>query len=193
MKNDKEIKYLQKTIIQMELKQLAESIAMVIQKKRLKKYDREEHSNIKNRPLLWQERLDQQNQQVKTKRKSLQQNMSLKAQYENHEWRVSPLYLYNISFDASLGVEDTWIDHETLNFFNAQRDNIYVSSSKYDVVQLKSMKTQYYISSQRDISNTEKPSRKRVDSNSRKRSKSPLEPMLRDISKMNKVKDLASS
>ena len=53
MKNDKEIKYLQKTIIQMELKQLAESIAMVIQKKRLKKYDREEHSNIKNRPLLW--------------------------------------------------------------------------------------------------------------------------------------------
>ena len=43
----------------MELKQLAESIAMVTHKKRLRKIDREEHSNIKNRPILWQERLDQ--------------------------------------------------------------------------------------------------------------------------------------
>ena len=52
-KNDKEIKYLQKTIIQMELKQLAESIAMVTQKKRLRKLDRQDHFDIKNRPFLW--------------------------------------------------------------------------------------------------------------------------------------------
>ena len=60
---------------------------------------------------------------------------------------MSALYIYNLSFDASFGIEDTWVDHETLNFLNAQRDNIYVSSSKYDVVQLKSMKTQYFASS----------------------------------------------
>ena len=50
---DKEIKYLQRTIIQMELKQLAESIAMVTHKKRLKRRAEEEYVNIKNRPVLW--------------------------------------------------------------------------------------------------------------------------------------------
>ena len=108
----------------------------------------------------------------------------MKAQYENHEWRVSPLYCYMLSFDASVGVEDSWVDNETLNFFNAQRDNIYVSSSKYDVVQLKSMKTQYFISTQRDISNSEKPSRRKTDTSSRKRSKSVHEPVLQDISNL---------
>lgn len=57
-KNDKEKEYLQKTIIQMELKQLAESIAMITHKKKIRRIDIEEHSNIKNRPILWQERLD---------------------------------------------------------------------------------------------------------------------------------------
>ena len=42
----------------MELKQLAESITRVTYKKKLRRIDKEEHSNIKNRPILWQERLD---------------------------------------------------------------------------------------------------------------------------------------
>lgn len=38
-----------------------------------------------------------------------------------------------------------------MNYFNAQRDNIYVSSSKYDVVMLRSFKAQYYASSEEKI------------------------------------------
>jgi len=63
--------------------------------------------------------------------------------------------MYCVEFDPSLGITDDtsntktgggiWVDSETMNFFNAQRDNIYVSSSKYDVVQLRSMKTQCQI------------------------------------------------
>ena len=57
----------------------------------------------------------------------------------NDFWRVSDKYMYCVKFDPSLGIDDTWIDPETMNFLNAQRDNIYVSSSKYDVVTLKSL------------------------------------------------------
>lgn len=60
-----------------------------------------------------------------------------------------------MKFDSSLGIEDTWIDSDTMNFFNAQRDNIYVSSSKYDVVQLRALKTQFYSSNQAKVEKKE--------------------------------------
>ena len=59
-KNEKEKKYLQRTIIQMELKQFSESIAMITFRKKLKKRAEHDPSNIKNRPLLWIERLEEE-------------------------------------------------------------------------------------------------------------------------------------
>ena len=53
-KNDKEKEYLQRTIILMELKQLAESITMISHKKKLKPGN---IHKFKNRPLLWEERI----------------------------------------------------------------------------------------------------------------------------------------
>jgi len=50
-KVDKEREYLQKTIIMMELKQLAESISMIVFKRRATASNY--LSCIKNRPLLW--------------------------------------------------------------------------------------------------------------------------------------------
>jgi hypothetical protein len=55
-KNEKEKEYLQRTIIMMELKQLAESITMVTFKKRFEK--QWPLVQFKNRPRLWQERIE---------------------------------------------------------------------------------------------------------------------------------------
>ena len=57
-KNEKEKEYLLRTIINMELKQLAESITMIAYKKKLNKMSQ---SKFRNRPLLWAERIDQVN------------------------------------------------------------------------------------------------------------------------------------
>jgi hypothetical protein len=54
-KNEKEKEYLQKTIIMMELKQLAESI-MIIKSRKAIHGDMNEYE-FENRPLLWAERL----------------------------------------------------------------------------------------------------------------------------------------
>jgi hypothetical protein len=58
-KTDKEKEYLQKTIIMMELKQLAESISMVGYRRKIKGDPKS--YQFKNRPLLWAERIQQQN------------------------------------------------------------------------------------------------------------------------------------
>jgi hypothetical protein len=54
-KIDKEREYLQKTIIMMELKQLAESISMIAFRKRVTPVNLEECE--RNRPLLWAQRI----------------------------------------------------------------------------------------------------------------------------------------
>jgi hypothetical protein len=54
---------------------------------------------------------------------------------------VSSEYQYKIKIDPSLCFKDTWIDSFTTDFLNAQRDNIFVSSSKYDVVMLRTLKS----------------------------------------------------
>ena len=61
-----------------------------------------------------------------------------------------------------------------MNFFNAQRDNIYVSSSKYDVVTLRSVKAQYHHSSEDIIPENKPPPRSQAkqEINSKKRAKS---------------------
>lgn len=50
-KNEKEKEYLQRTIIMMELKQLAESITMISYRKKLR--GAVEKLRFKNRPLVW--------------------------------------------------------------------------------------------------------------------------------------------
>jgi hypothetical protein len=42
-----------------------------------------------------------------------------------------------MQFDPALNLKETWVDGEIMNYFNAQRDNIFASSSKYDIVQLR--------------------------------------------------------
>lgn len=54
---------------------------------------------------------------------------------------MNPEYHYKVKMDPSVFIKDTWIDSYTMDFFNAQRDNIFVSSSKYDVVMLNTLKT----------------------------------------------------
>ena len=56
---DKEKMYLQRTIIQMELKQLAESLGMISHKRKLRRPADYTPEFIKNRPLIWQEKLDE--------------------------------------------------------------------------------------------------------------------------------------
>jgi hypothetical protein len=55
-KTEKEKEYLQRTIILMELKQIAESITMIAFRKTLSETDNT-NNQFKNRPLLWQERI----------------------------------------------------------------------------------------------------------------------------------------
>jgi hypothetical protein len=45
----------------MELKQFSESIAMITFRKKLRKRAEDDPSNIKNRPLLWIERIEEEN------------------------------------------------------------------------------------------------------------------------------------
>jgi hypothetical protein len=65
MKNEKEKEYLQRTIIMMELKQLAESISMITHQGKLK-MDIQAYT-FKNRPLLWEERIKRKYEQSQIK------------------------------------------------------------------------------------------------------------------------------
>jgi len=47
---------------------------------------------------------------------------------------VSLDFVYDLRFDPSLSIPDTWVDGKIMNLINNQRDNIFASSSKYDIV-----------------------------------------------------------
>jgi hypothetical protein len=49
----------------MELKQFSESIAMITFRKKLRRRAEEDPSNIKNRPLLWVERIEEENKSIR--------------------------------------------------------------------------------------------------------------------------------
>lgn len=135
-KNDKEREYLQRTIIMMELKQLAESITLVVGKKKLK--GPSEQLRFKNRPILWSEKIDQGKEIQEEEKKTLRIVPSNKRQNRpDSKWTVPIDKLYCVRFDSSINLKSTWVDGKIMNFFNAQRDNIFASSSKYDIVQLK--------------------------------------------------------
>ena len=42
---------------------------------------------------------------------------------------ADPRWNYKIKFDSSLGLEEVWIDSQTLDFLNSYRENIYVSQN----------------------------------------------------------------
>ena len=47
-------------------------------------------------------------------------------------------HLFRLEFDKSTGIPDTWVDTKTLNYLNTLRDNIFASSSQYDIQQTNS-------------------------------------------------------
>ena len=157
-KIDKEREYLQRTIIMMELKQFAESIALISDRRKSSMLNLEKV--VRNRPLLWAQRLQQIEQKKLSRYRGFRDHkvLSLKQQFDN-EWKVSDDYLYFLRFDPSTGVDNSWVDSKVLNYFNAQRDNIFASSSKYDIVQLRQEAAQFYTSYQRKPKN--KKTRKR--------------------------------
>lgn len=68
-KVEKEKLYLQRTIIQMELKQLAESLGLITHKRRLRRPADSNPEFVKSRPLLWQEKIEEDFKQMQEKRK----------------------------------------------------------------------------------------------------------------------------
>ena len=42
---------------------------------------------------------------------------------------VDPNWSYKIQFDASLGLEEVWVDSQTLDYLNSFRENIHSSQS----------------------------------------------------------------
>ena len=42
---------------------------------------------------------------------------------------ADPKWNYKIKFDSSLGLDEIWIDSQTLDFLNSFRENIYVSQN----------------------------------------------------------------
>ena len=55
----------------MELKQLAESLAIITFRKKLMEPANDDLESIKNRPLLWQERIQQEQSQKKSKARGI--------------------------------------------------------------------------------------------------------------------------
>ncbi|CDW86779.1 UNKNOWN [Stylonychia lemnae] len=183
---DNEREYLQRTIIQMELKQLAESISMISFKKRIRQEEIGMYYN--NRPILWAQRILHQeeiNQRKQRKLGWLQRNKENVDDSIKNEWEVSTNYIYDLRFDPSLLIPETWVDGKIMNQFNAQRDNIFASSSKYDIVQLRQGTAHYHTTSENtNIDQIEKQSRmqrNRQNLSSKKRSKSTPGPKIEPV------------
>jgi len=45
-------------------------------------------------------------------------------------------HVFRLEFDVSCGIPATWVDTKTLNFLNTLRENIFASSSHYDMQHL---------------------------------------------------------
>jgi len=103
-KNDKEREYLQRTIVMMELKQLAESITMLKYRKPL---HGGEGLSFKNRPALWEERIATESKPRRRKGDALEA-----------KWTVQTNQLYMVSFDSSISLQNTWVDGHVMNLFN---------------------------------------------------------------------------
>jgi len=58
----------------------------------------------------------------------------------SHGYVAPQQFEYNLSFDPSIQVDTAWVDADTLTLLNAQRDNIFMTSSTYDLVILRANK-----------------------------------------------------
>jgi len=65
---------------------------------------------IQNRPLILNRQLDNAQSQA-----------------------VGVDHLFRLEFDPSTGIPAAWVDTKTLNFLNTLRDNIFASSSQFDL------------------------------------------------------------
>lgn len=136
----------------MELKQMAESIMLISSKKRLQGDTM--RMRFKNRPVLWRERAEKAREESglnsKKGRVSAAEKI-IKGSLALNDWKIETKQLYCVQFDSSINLKKTWVDGKIINLFNAQRDNIFASSSKYDIVQFKRQGTaaQYHRSTGR--------------------------------------------
>lgn len=95
---------------------------------------------FKNRPLLWDEKMRQAKDDVAQPRLVMKKQAGGKKDARgDQQWKVSLVHVYSLRFDSSISNlnKSIWVDGQTVNYFNAQRDNIFASSSKYDIVQFK--------------------------------------------------------
>ena len=61
---------------------------------------------------------------------------------------MSQEFAYALKFDVNIQIPDTWVDGRVMNYFNKQRDNIFASSSKYDIVQLRQGESFFHTTSE---------------------------------------------
>lgn len=47
--------------------------------------------------------------------------------------------MFRLEFDPSTGIPETWVETKTLNWLNTLRENIYASSSQFDLIYLQNL------------------------------------------------------
>lgn len=146
----------------MEIKQIAESITRVTHAKKINKQVEEyktsqtnnnqseeysvdddgvpfgpgnEEIGLCNRPKLLRNFLKQQEKRNSTKQRSSKQQAtnSLLKNKQVYE------HIFRIEFDPSCGIPPAWVETKTLNYFNTLRENIFASSSQFDLIYLKNL------------------------------------------------------
>ena len=48
-------------------------------------------------------------------------------------------HIFRLEFDPSCGIPEAWVETKTLNYFNTLRENIFASSSQFDMIYLKNL------------------------------------------------------
>lgn len=48
-------------------------------------------------------------------------------------------HLFRLEFDPSSGIPEAWVETKTLNYLNTLRENIYASSSQFDLIYLQNL------------------------------------------------------
>ncbi len=107
-KNDKEREYLQRTIITMELKQIAESITMIQFRKRIAT----KNGKFKNRPALWEEKI---RAAPPSKELRVVPEKSKGQKKLEEQWKVDTQQLFCLKFDSSIHLSATWVDGKIMN------------------------------------------------------------------------------
>jgi hypothetical protein len=133
-----EREYIQNQIIQMEIRQIAESIVQVTHAKKvsspaksIKARDHLVTAAESNRPIELDRFLKGQ---VEIEARGARGMKLRKTGFEQPASKDNGEHLFRIELDPCIGIPPTWIDTKTLRFFNTIRDNIFSSSGIFDVM-----------------------------------------------------------